>query len=146
MMREVQVHIGNSSTFSQEMFDRALQDYSEKSWNEFAEELRLTYSQDDLLAIKKVLTNIELPFSFNYISNRVKELAVIYPYVSAFNEKHKLIDVLEKLFEWGIIGNSGQRMIFKFMRDGDLAPTENMVIHKPLRNFFAVKSKEKTFK
>lgn len=143
MMREVQLHVGDSTIFSQEMFDRALQGYSEKSWNEFAEELRLTYSQDDLKAIKKILTNIEVPFSFNYLSDRIKQLTGIYDYVNSFSQDHKLINVLEKLFEWGIIGNSGQRMVFKFMRDGDLSPTENMMIHKPLRNFFAVKSKER---
>lgn len=143
MMREVQLYVGDSIIFTQEMFDRALQDYSERSWNEFAEELRLTFSQDDLRAIKKVLTNIEVPFSFNYLSNRVNQLAEMYDYVNSFSQNHKLIDVLEKLFEWGIIGNSGQRMVFKFMRDGDLAPTENMMIHKPLRSFFAVKSKER---
>ena len=32
-------------------------------------------------------------------------------------------------------------MIFKFMEDDDLAVTEDMIIHKPLRNFFAVKSR-----
>lgn len=34
-------------------------------------------------------------------------------------------------------------MIFKFMEDDDLAITEDMIIHKPLRNFFAVKSRSK---
>ncbi|AIQ40522.1 hypothetical protein [Paenibacillus sp. FSL R5-0912] len=143
MMREVQTYVGNSVIFSQEMFDKALQDYSEKSWTEFAEELRLAYSSDDLKAIKKILTNIEVPFSFNYLSDRVKKLSEMYDFIGSFYNRHKLIDVLEKLFEWGIIGNSGQRMVFKFMRDGDLAPTESMIIHKPLRNFFAVKSHER---
>ena len=34
-------------------------------------------------------------------------------------------------------------MIFKFMEDDDLAITEDMIIHKPLRNFFGVKSRPK---
>lgn len=142
MMGLVQQHYGSSQIFTQEMFDRALQDYSERSWNEIVEELRLTYSADDVKAIKKIFTNIEVPFSYAYLSRRIKELSDIYDYVLSFSERVKLIDLLEKLFEWGVIGNSGQRMVFKFLGDRDLSPTENMIIHKPLRNFFAVKSKE----
>ena len=43
---------------------------------------------------------------------------------------------LEKMYEWGVIGNSGARMAFKFLGDRDLAPTNKMIIHTPLRNFF----------
>lgn len=142
MLGLVQQYSGVSKKFTQEMFDRAMQDYSEKSWNEIVEELRLTYSDNDIKAIKKIFTNVEVPFSFSYLSKRIRKLGEIYDYVELFAKKYKLIDVLEKLFDWGVIGNSGQRMVFKFLGDRDLAPTENMIIHKPLRNFFAVKSKE----
>ena len=38
------------------MFDRAMQKYSEYSWNEIAEELKLTYTYEkDIQAIKKFL-------------------------------------------------------------------------------------------
>lgn len=58
------------------------------------------------------------------------------------NVKLIQLDFLEKMFEWGVIGNSGARMGFKFLGDRDLAPTDNMIIHTPLRNFFAVKSRK----
>lgn len=67
---------------------------------------------------------------------------MIYPYVEDFFKRNRMIDFLEKMYEWGVIGNSGQRMMFKFLGDRDLAPTENMVLHRPLRNLFAVQSRK----
>ena len=124
------------------MFDKALQEYSEKSWNEIAEELSLYFTnKDDIKAIKKFFTGIEVPFTFNYMKNRAEEISHIYPYVKDFFDRYRLIDVCEKLFEWGIIGNSGQRMVFSFLGDRELDPTADMILHRPLRNLFAVKSR-----
>lgn len=47
---------------------------------------------------------------------------------------------MEQLFASGVIGNSGQRMRFKFLKDDELDPLDNMIIHTPLRNYFAVQS------
>lgn len=143
MMKEVQDQWNGETVFSQEMFDRAMQNYSRKTWNEIAEELVLTYSKEqDIQAIKKFFTKIELPFSYKYLVKRAEELGMIYPYVEDFFKRNRMIDFLEKMYEWGVIGNSGQRMMFKFLGDRDLAPTENMVLHRPLRNLFAVQSRK----
>ena len=44
---------------NQAVFDRAIQQYSNKMWNEVSEEISLKYSQDDIKAIKKILTGIQ---------------------------------------------------------------------------------------
>ncbi len=131
---------GDSTYFTQEIFDASMRTYSQKSWNEIAEELSLIYDADDLKAIKKLLTNIGVPFTLNDLSERLKQLGAIYDYVDRLNGRHKLINVLEQLFNSGVIGNSGQRMRFKFLKDDDLDPLGNMIIHVPLRNYFAVQS------
>jgi hypothetical protein len=74
------------------------------------------------------------------LSERLRNLGTIYDYVDRFNNRHELIDVLEQLFASGVIGNSGQRMKFKFLKDDELDPLDNMIIHTPLRNYFAVQS------
>lgn len=143
MLRLVQDESNEEKIITQEMFDRAMQKYSESSWNEISEELVLSYSNEkDIDAIKKFFTGIEVPFTFAYCNKRAKELGEIYDYVKSFFERNKMIDFLEKMFEWGVIGNSGARMVFKFLGDRDLAPTDNMIIHTSLRNFFAVKSRK----
>jgi len=142
MMRIVQDQWRGEDIISQEMFDRAMQKYSENTWNEIAEELVLSYSdENDIKAIKKFFTGIQVPFTFSYLIKRADSLGEIYDYVKKFFEKTKMIDFLEKMFEWGIVGNSGQRMVFKFLGDRDLSPTDDMILHRPLRNFFAVKSR-----
>ena len=74
------------------------------------------------------------------LRSRLEQLGEIYDYVEKFNERYRLIDVLEQLFSVGVIGNSGQRMRFKFLKDDDLDPIGKMIIHTPLRNYFAVQS------
>lgn len=142
MMKLVQSEWKNEEVFSQEMFDKAMQRYSEKTWNEIAEELILSYPDEkDIQAIKKFFTGIKVPFSFQYLNRRAEDLGNIYDYVDSFFKKNRMIDFLEKMFEWGVIGNSGSRMIFKFLGDRDLSPMDDMILHRPLRNFFAVRSR-----
>ena len=144
LLRFVQDESRGEEIISQEMIDRAMQKYSENSWNEIAEELVLSYTGiRDIDAIKKFFTGIEVPFTFQYCRKRVEDLGEIYDYVREFFEKYQLIDFLEKMYDWGVIGNSGARMAFKFLGDRDLAPTNDMIIHTPLRNFFAVSSRKK---
>ncbi len=140
MLNIAKENAGEASSFSQEIFDASMRIYSQKSWNEIAEELSLIYDTNDLQAIKKLLTNISVPFTLNDLSSRLQKLGQIYDCVERFNQRHKLINVLEQLFNSGVIGNSGQRMRFKFLKDDDLDPLGNMIIHVPLRNYFAVQS------
>lgn len=134
----------NEKIFTQEMFDRAMKSYSAASWGEITEGLSLKYSAEDIAIIKRIFTNMEVPFTLRALSTRIGELEEIDNKFSQFRKKHNLHDVLDDLFDFGVVGNTGQRMIFKFMEDDDLALTEDMMIHKPLRNFFGVKSRAKT--
>lgn len=143
LMNHVLRQHNNEKKFSQEMFDRAMKSYSSASWDEITEGLSLKYSAEDISVIKRILTNMEVPFTFQALSTRLNELEQIDKRFLDFKKRHNLNDVLDDLFDFGVIGNTGQRMIFKFMEDDDLALTEDMMIHKPLRNFFAVKSRAK---
>lgn len=127
---------------NQEVFDRAIQEYSNRVWNEVSEELSLKYSQDDIKAIKRILTGIEVPFSYKMFSLRIEELSKHYDYVKKFGRNYKIPDILEMLFDWGIIGNSGERMVFSFMGYKEMDITKPMIIHTPLRNYFEVVSKK----
>lgn len=131
-----------SNRFTQKSFDSAQQEYSNKMWNELSEELILSYSADDLKAIKTFFNRIELPFTHNYLCDRAEQLGEIYPNVKSFFEKVSMADFLEKMFALGIIGNTGSRMVFYFFGDQDISIINPMVIHNPLRNFFAVQSKK----
>ena len=113
-----------------------------RMWNELSEELILSYSADDIKAIKTFLNRIELPFTYDYLVSRAEQLSVIYPNVKSFFEKVSMADFLEKMFSLGVIGNTGKRMVFCFHGDQDISLVDPMVIHNPLRNFFAVQSQK----
>lgn len=131
---------------NQEVFERAVQRYSNRMWNEVSEEISLKYSPDDMKAIKKILTGIEVPFDLGYINNRVKILAENYDYVESFYKKYRIPELLDFLFDWGIIGNSGERMVFSFLGYKEMDITKPMIIHTPLRNYFEVVSRNATVK
>ena len=142
MMLFAQVYCEKLERINQEVLDRAIQQYSNKMWNEVSEEISLKYTKEDIKAIKKILTGIQVPFSFRDVKARMQELAVHYDYVEKFSDKYKISDVLEMLFDWGIIGNSGERMVFSFLGYKEMDITKPMIIHTPLRNFFEVVSKK----
>ena len=130
---------------NQESFDRAIQQYSNKMWNEVSEEISLKYTQEDIKAIKKILTGIQVPFTFSDVNSRMGELARHYDCVKKFSDKYKMPDVLEMLFYWGIVGNSGERMVFSFLEYKEMDITKPMIIHTPLRNYFEVVSKRQPY-
>lgn len=125
--------------FTQEMFDRALKQYSKSSWNEICEEMCLKYSPSEIETIKQSLIKLEMPFTFQSFSEHLEQLSQIDEEYAALKKKHNIKEILVDLFKYGIIGNSGQKMVFKFMEEDDLSITEPMIIHTPLRNFFSVK-------
>ena len=139
LMTLLQTESYGKTRFDQESFDRAQQEYSNRMWNEFTEELRLTYSPDDISAIKTFFTRIPMPFTYRFLIKRADELSEIYPNVKSFFERVPMADFLKMMFSIGIIGNTGERMVFSFMGDQDISLVDSIVIHNPLRNFFAVK-------
>lgn len=139
MMLTIQDQIKTEDKFSQATFDKAQQEYSKKMWTELTDELRLSYSEDEVSAIFTVLNRITLPFTFDSLNARIANLSKIYPNVKKFFEKEPLINVLNKLYSLGVIGNSGKRMNFVFLERPEIDPLEPMVIHTPLRNYFSVK-------
>jgi hypothetical protein len=128
--------------FNQRVFDEAIQQYSNNMWNEVSEEISLKYTKEDMKAIEKIFTGIQVPFGFSDINSRMKEKAGLYDCVEKFSNKYKMTDVLEMLFDWGIVGNSGERMVFSFLGYKEMDITKPMIIHTPLRNFFQVASKK----
>ena len=128
--------------FNQRVFDEAIQQYSNNMWNEVSEEISLKYTKEEMKAIEKIFTGIQVPFGFSDINSRMKEKAGLYDYVEKFSNKYKMTDVLEMLFDWGIVGNSGERMVFSFLGYKEMDITKPIIIHTPLRNFFQVASKK----
>ena len=142
LMNLLQYQDNQSNRFTQKSFDAAQQEYSNKMWSELSEELILSYSADDLKAIKTFFNRIKVPFGYKYLLARANELGEVYPNVRKFFEKVSMSDFLEKMFSLGIIGNTGKRMVFYFLGDQDISLIDPMIIHNPLRNFFAVQSQE----
>lgn len=142
LMNLLQYQENQTNRFTQKSFDSAQQEYSNKMWSELSEELILSYSAEDLKAIKTFFNRIKLPFTYRYLCDRAKELGEIYPNVKSFFERVSMADFLERMFMLGIIGNTGKRMVFYFLGDQDISLIDPMVIHNPLRNFFAVQSQD----
>lgn len=138
LMLAVHDHIGKAEKFTQEMFDKAQQDYSELMWTEIKDELRLSYSEDEVNSIFTLLNRITMPFSYDSLTERIQMLGKFYPNIPALLNNAKLTEILNKLYELGVIGNTGKPMNFVFLNKPALDLLGMMVIHTPLRNYFAV--------
>lgn len=138
IMLAIHEQANSSIKFSQELFDKAQQEYSRKMWNEIVDELRLTYNECDIEAIFTLFYRIRLPFTYETLQKRIEKQKLIYPNVRDLFKKEDLINVLKRLYDLGIIGNTGARMNFVFQGGTQIDPMEQMVIHTPLRNLFSV--------
>ena len=138
MMSSIHNQIGTSERFTQEVFDKAQQEYSELMWTEIKDELRLSFSESEVEAIFVLLNRITMPFSYDSLTQRVKQLGKFYPNMPTLLENSTLTQVLNKLYELGVIGNTGKPMNFIFLGRPALDPLGMMVIHTPLRNYFSV--------
>ena len=144
MMTAIQNQIGASEKFTQEMFDKAQQDYSDLMWTEIKDELRLSFSEEEVDAIFTLLNRITIPFSFDSLNERIKRLGDFNPDIPRLLDKAKLNQIMKKLYELGVIGNTGKPMNFVFLSRPALDPLGMMVIHTPLRNYFAVQYDNET--
>ena len=107
-------------------------------WTEIKDELRLSYSEEEVNAIFVLLNRITMPFSYESLVKRIEVLGKYYPDIPQLLDSSKLIMILTKLYELGVIGNTGKPMNFVFLGRPALDPLGMMVIHTPLRNYFSV--------
>lgn len=138
-----QQHFPNEKIFSQQVFDTINKEYSAQSWVELAEELKTTYSEDEVGGIKKLLTSLQSPFTYSEIVQIATRKRELYSELDALLNKYKMGDILSVLYRVGIIGNTGERIRYSFRGDDELVIEERMKIHDPLWNFFSIKRQSK---
>lgn len=132
----------NETSFSQVVFDSIVKEYSTQSWIEHAEELRAILSEQEIDGIKKLLTAITCPFTFNEFRNICDHKKEIYTDVETLFKKHKPADILSLLYRVGLIGNTGQKVRYSFRGDDELVLESNMKIHDPLWNYLSIEPRK----
>lgn len=138
MMSSINNQIDTTEKFTQEVFDKAQQEYSELMWIEIKDELRLSFSEDEVDCIFALLNRIRIPFSYDDLSKRIAQLGKFDPRIPTLLNSARLTEVLNKLYELGVIGNTRRPMNFIFLGRVRLDLLGKMVIHTPLRNYFSV--------
>ena len=132
----------NETSFSHVVFDSIVKEYSTQSWIEHAEELRSILSEQEIDGIKKLLTAITCPFTFNEFRNICESKKEIYSDVEELFKKHKPADILSLLYRVGLIGNTGQKVRYSFRGDDELVLESNMKIHDPLWNYLSIEPRK----
>lgn len=131
----------NETSFSHAVFDSIVKEYSTQSWIEHAEELRAILSEQEIDGIKKLLTSITCPFTFNEFRNICEQKKEIYTDVETLFNKHKPADILSLLYRVGLIGNTGQKVRYSFRGDDELVLESNMKIHDPLWSYLSIEAR-----
>ncbi|WP_294213517.1 hypothetical protein [uncultured Chryseobacterium sp.] len=133
----------NDTSFSHAVFDSIVKEYSTQSWIEHAEELRSILSEQEIDGIKKLLTSIVCPFTFNEFRNICDNKKELYSDVEILLKKHKPADILSLLYRVGLIGNTGNKVRYSFRGDDELVLENDMKIHDPLWNYLSINSRNK---
>ena len=87
---------------------------------------------DDMWVLKNLLNQSNKSTISSHTP--LSQMVLIFVLIIVDNKYRAFIHVI------GVLGNSGQRMRFKFLKDDDLDPVGKMIIHTPLRNYFAVQA------
>jgi len=133
----IQERKGNSYLINQSLIDEIRQAYSEQCWEEFSEELRAKYSEDEVEGIKQALIGINLPFTIKEFEMQIEGKKDIYPEVEKVsNSQKKIMHIMRDLYEIGVVGNYGTVPRFSFRGDKDIDPMSPLTIHYPLIRFF----------
>lgn len=134
---------GDEYLINQAVLDTIRQRYAEESWDEFAEELRAKYSEDEVEGIKQALIGISIPFKISDFEEQIKGKEEMYSEVEILAKSgKKMIHILRDLYDVGIIGNYGRVSRFSFRGDKDIDPMSLLTIHYPLMRFFKAKLKK----
>ena len=136
-------HFGNESMFSQKVFEGIAKDYAKESWIEISEELSAIYRPEEVKGIQILLMGINCPFSYFDIKEIAKNKRELYVEVENLMVKYRLPDILNNLYNVGIIGNDGERIRFSFRGDEGLLLEKPMKIVNPLWKFLSVTRKQK---
>jgi hypothetical protein len=131
--------------FTQQVMEEARKRFSEQTWTELAEELRVNYDKDDVDAIEEAFTGFKPRFTLGDIRERLAEKNQAN--VRRLVERHKLEDMLSDLFRIGMIGNDysertprGIQYIFRwaFRDDPRLILEKRMAVHRSLWKYFSL--------
>ena len=132
----------NEQKFTHQVFDGINKEYSSQSWSEMTEELAASYSKEEIDGIKQLLRGLPYAFTFEEIKERSNQHRNIYHNLDSLLKKHDLVNILEKLYTLGIIGNTGDNVRYSFRGDDGLILTNKMKIHDPLWNYLAVERRK----
>ena len=127
----------NERMFSQEVFDSIKNDYSEKSWEELCEELRLSHNIDELAAIQQILHEYQREFSYTEICDHITNLRKTNKSIDLLFKKYSLNDILDELYRVGILGNAcdyKEKRYYRFIYKGDnrILFDQKIIVHRGL--------------
>lgn len=128
----------DSSVFSHQMFVAIRKEYSSRCWTEQVEELNAKYTKEEIDGIKRLLSGIKSPFTFQYLKERVESLKDFSSNVEKLLNKYRLFDIMDDLFTIGVIGNTGRLTRFSFRGDESLLPENPMMVHNSLCPYLSV--------
>lgn len=119
-------------------FESVRKQYSQAAWEEFSNELSAKYSPEEIDGIKQVLIGIGTTFSLEDFSKKINEKAKHFKSVSILQEKRLAAEILQDIYQVGIIGTERKWKRFSFKGDQDFDSTASCIIHYPLRRFFSI--------
>lgn len=95
----------NRTAISKEMIDETEAEYSARVWKEVEYLLGTSFSGLAILGLKRALFSGTARIKLRYLEEKIDNLVRVYPREMAAIKKEGLVAALNRLFEYGAIGN-----------------------------------------
>lgn len=133
---------------SQKVFKSIKADYSEESWKELCEELRLSYTSKELELIEEILNEYKREFSFEEITDHITNIQSTNKSFDDFLKTHSIRTILEDLYRVGVLGNvywqdGKKRYSFIYNSRKKILLNYQIIIHKGLLPYFFIEESDK---
>ena len=132
----------NLDSFTHRVFDGIRKMYSTDSWTECMEELKASYTNEQISAIENVFNGWQPNFTREDIRKRINDLSKDDDRIKSISPN--VDKLLEDLYRVGVIGNNysvygdDNKIRFVFRGDNKLLTDRRMMIHNALRPYFSL--------
>lgn len=145
----IQNQYPNIEAITQQHFQDTVDNYSQKMWDEVAYELNATYSDDEVSAIKSILSGFWRYFYLSALREHADAVSVDSSLVRMFLSKKDFQEMLHTLYRLGAIGNDfpydqrGRKRVNRwvFRNDPDLLIDKQMALNAALWRALSTKTK-----
>lgn len=135
LLSTAQEQYPREDSFKRQTIENVRRQFSQDSWVEMTEELKVNYKTSEISGIKNILYGFKKRFNFADFAAHAAQVAENYEDTAKLLEKHQLKIIANDLYRVGIFGNVSEdgKLRFSFRGDESILYGQMLFLHVALR-------------